>query len=267
MSALFFSSALVFYLVGLFHSLIAFTGKRDFFFRVATTSVGVGFALHTGFLIARGLETSRFPLVGLRESLAFFAWTVSLCFLLSSLRYGIRALGIFLLPLVTVLMLGATIIKSSPIPAILESSWIYLHTTFLFLAYAMFFVTFVAGLLYLFQERELKKKRLKTFYHQLPSLRSLDELFSHFLISGFTFMTIGLLAGVIWAEQDWVHGWQGDPKVIAALVTWGIYLVLLYLRLTAGLRGKRATVISLAGFISVLFTFLGASYLGGLHKF
>ena len=76
----------------------------------------------------------------------------------------------------------------------------------------MFFVTFVAGLLYLFQERELKKKQLKTFYHQLPSLRSLDELFSHFLISGFTFMTLGLLAGVIWAEQDWVHGWQRDPK-------------------------------------------------------
>ena len=80
-------------------------------------------------------------------------------------------------------------------------------------------------------------------------------------------MTLGLLAGVIWAEQDWVRGWQSDPKVIAALVTWGIYLALIYLRLTAGWRGKRAALISMIGFLSVLFTFLGARYLGGLHYF
>jgi ABC-type transport system involved in cytochrome c biogenesis permease subunit len=80
-------------------------------------------------------------------------------------------------------------------------------------------------------------------------------------------MTLGLLAGVIWAEQDWVQGWQDDPKVIAALVTWAIYLLLIYLRLTAGWRGKRAAIISMVGILSVLFTFLGTRYLGGLHTF
>ena len=267
MGVLLFNAAFVFYGVGLFHSVAAFVSKKNLFFKVAIASVGVGFAFHSAFLIYQGVEKAHFPLTDLRESLAFFAWTVSLCFFISYLRYRIRALGIFLLPLVAALMLGTVFLKSSPVPEILRSSWIYLHTTFLFLAYGMFFVTFIAGLLYLFQERELKRKTPKTFYYRLPSLELLDDLFSKFLISGFCFMTLGLLAGIIWAERDWVEGWQGDPKVIAAMVTWGIYLILIYLRVSAGWRGRRAAMISMAGFISVLFTFLGVSYFGGLHAF
>ena len=267
MTKLLFNAAFGFYAVGLFHSVVAFVSKRGLFHKVATASVGVGFALHSLFIICSGIEKSHFPLTNLKESLAFFAWTVSLCFLISYFRYRITSLGIFSLPLVTVLMLGTVLIKSSPTPTVLVSSWIYLHTTCLFLAYGMFFVTFIASFLYLLQERELKSKKPKILYNFLPSLLQLDNLFLKFLISGFSFMTIGLLAGVIWAEQDWIQGWQKDPKVVAALITWGIYLILIYLRLTVGWRGKRAAIISMAGFASVLFTFLGVRYLGGLHSF
>lgn len=267
MGSLLFNSAFGFYVVGLFHSVAAFASRKDVFYRVATASVGVGFLLHSTFLIFTGIEKSQFPLTDLKEALAFFAWTVSLCFFISYLRYQIKPLGLFLLPLVTVLMLGTVFIKASPVPAILSSSWFYVHTICLFLAYGMFFITFIASIFYLFQERELKSKKPSTFYYWLPSLLALDDFFYRFLISGFCFMTLGLLAGVLWAEQDWVQGWQGDPKVVAAVTTWGIYLVLIYLRLSAGWRGKRAAIISMAGFISVLFTFLGARYLGGLHSF
>jgi len=265
---LLFNSAFGFYVLGLLHSVAAVVSKqKNIFHRIAIVSVSVGFVLHSAFLIYSAVEKAHLPLTDLREALTFFAWTVSLCFFISHLRYRIKPLGLFLLPLVTVLMLGTIFIKSSPVPEILSSSWIYWHTICLFLAYGMFFVTFIASLFYLFQERELKGKKPKTFYYWLPSLVLLDDLFYKFLISGFCFMTLGLLAGVIWAEQDWVGGWQSDPKVIAALVTWVIYLALIYLRLTAGWRGKRAALISMVGFLSVLFTFLGARYLGGLHSF
>lgn len=253
--------------MGLFHSVAAFVSKKELFYKIAFASFGIGFFLHSFFLVYRGFEISRLPLTDLKEALAFFAWAVSLCFFISYIRYRIRPLGLFLLPLVAILMLGTIFIKSSPVPANFGSSWIYLHTICLFLAYAMFFVTSIAGVLYLFQEHELKGKKPKMFYYWLPSLVLLDDLFYKFLISGFSFMTLGILAGIIWAEQDWVQGWQGDPKVIATMVTWGIYLLLIYLRLIAGWRGKRVAIISMAGFLSVLFTFLGAHYLGGLHTF
>jgi len=266
-ASLLLNFAFGFYIVGLFHSVAAVTAKKDIFYRIATASVGVGFALHTAFLLYRGVEQSQLPLTGLKEALAFFAWTVTLCFLISYFRYRIKPLGLFLLPLITVLMLGTIFLKSSPVPEFLKSYWFYWHIICVFLAYGMFFMTFIASLLYLAQERELKGRQPKTFYYWLPSLVLLDDLFYKFLIAGFSFMTLGLLAGVMWAEQDWVQGWESDPKVLAALATWAIYLLLIYLRLTAGWRGKRAALMSMVGFVSVLFTFLGARYLGGLHSF
>lgn len=267
MGGILFNAAFGFYAVALFHSGAAFLSKKELFFRIAIVSVWIAFALHTGFLIYRGMEISFFPLIGLKESLAFFAWTVTLCFLLANLRYRIRSLGVFLLPLVAALMLSTVFIKSSPIPEFLRSSWVYLHSTCLFLAYGMLFVTFIASAIYLLQERQLKSKKPGNSFYQLPSLGTLDDLFFKFLFSGFVFMTMGLLAGFIWAEQEWVNGWYRDPKVISALVTWVIYLILIYLRVTIGWRGRRAAFISMLGFLSILFTFLGVSYLGGQHTF
>ena len=267
MSWLLFNAAFCSYVVGLIHSLVSFVTKKDLFYKVAISAVLLGFVCHSGFLIVQGLEKSRFPMTEMRETLAFFAWTVSLCFLIAYLRYRFKALGLFLLPLVAVLMLGTVLIEASPVPKALASYWIFFHIIFIFLAYGMLFVTFIASFLYLFQERELKTKKHRTFFHRLPSLVLLDELFFKFLVAGFCFMTVGLLAGMIWAEQDRISGWLSDPKVIAALSTWGIYLILLYFRLTAGWRGKKAALMSMAGFVSALFAFLGANYFGGLHAF
>jgi ABC-type transport system involved in cytochrome c biogenesis permease subunit len=131
----------------------------------------------------------------------------------------------------------------------------------------MFFVTFISSIIYLLQERQLKSRKPSQLLFRLPSLGTLDKLFSKFLNSGFLLMTFGLLAGVIWAERDWVNGWYGDPKVVAALITWTIYLILVYLRVAAGWRGRRAAYISILGFVSMLFTFLGVSNFGGQHIF
>jgi cytochrome c-type biogenesis protein CcsB len=266
MNSLLFNAAFAFYVAGLAGSAVGFWTKKAAWFQTAIVAVALAFGLHSAFLIHTGVSLGHFPMTNLRESLAFFAWTVSFCFLISYLRYRIKPLGIFLLPAVTVLMLGAVLMRSSA-PAALNSYWLYIHTTFVFLAYGMFVVTFMAGLLYLFQERELKSRKPKRFYYLLPSLESLDDLFIRFLIAGFLFMTMGLLAGVVWAEKDWIENWQSDPKVVATLVTWGIYLVLIYLRTSAGWRGKRAALINVAGFVSALFAFLGTGYFGGFHKF
>jgi cytochrome c-type biogenesis protein CcsB len=226
-----------------------------------------GFGFHTGFLVVRGFEQSFYPSTGLRLSLAFFAWTVVLCFLIAYFRYHIKALALFLLPMVAAMMLSTVFIKDSPIPDALKSSWVQIHSTCMFLAYGMFFVNFVASVLYLLQARELKSKKPKTFFYELPSLSVLDDLFFKFLSAGFVFMTLGLLSGIIWAEQQWVTGWYKDPKVISAVTTWGIYLILIYLRASAGWRGKRAAWMSLSGFLSVLFTYIGARFFGGQHLF
>ena len=55
--------------------------------------------------------------------------------------------------------------------------------------------------------------------------------------------------------------------MLFSFLTWLVYLLLIFYRLIAGWRGRKAAYLSIVGFIGVLMTFLGANYFGGLHTF
>lgn len=256
------------YMVGLLHSLFGFYRKRQFFIDLALALVGGGFVSHTVFLILLGLERRHFPITNLPESLCFFAWSITLTFIVAYFRYKINVLGAFVLPLVSSLMILSQIAweENHSIPPMLRSKWLYLHSSVAFLAYAAFFLTFISGILYLIQEKELKSKKFRFFYFRLPSLQVCDELLRRSLFVGFALMSATIITGAFWAQQAWGRFWSWDPKEIAALITWAIYLILIQYRLSASWRGRRAAYISIAGFISALFTF-GVSWFMGLHAY
>ena len=219
--------------------------------------VGGGFLFHTISLVLLGIARKHFPITNLPESLCLFAWFLSLTFLLAHARYDIKALGAFTLPLVSLLTVTAFVFheENQTIPPNLKNGWIYFHSSIAFLAYAAFFLTFVSGILYLIQEKELKTKNFRFLYFRLPSLQVCDELMRLFLTLGFVAMSLTIISGSISAPQAWGQSWGGDPKVTASLITWGIYLVLLLYRLSSRWRGRRAAYISIIGFASVLITF------------
>jgi ABC-type transport system involved in cytochrome c biogenesis permease subunit len=90
------------YALGLLHSLFGFYQKRQIFVKIALGMVACGFACHTAFLTAMGLQRRHFPITNLPEALCFFAWCISLVFMIANLRYRINVLGAFTLPLVSV---------------------------------------------------------------------------------------------------------------------------------------------------------------------
>ncbi len=259
---------LVLYTLGLLHSIFGFLTKRQVFVQVALGMVALGFVSQTVFLVLIGLERRHFPMTNLPETLCFFAWCVTLTFIIASLRYHINVLGAFVLPLVSLLTILTEVIweEHHAIPPALKSSWLYIHTSVAMLAYAAFFLTFISGILYLIQEKELKAKNFRFLYFRLPSLQVCDDLLRRSLFVGFALMSVTILTGAFWAQQAWGRFWSWDPKETASLVTWGIYLLLVNYRLSAGWRGRRAAYISIVGFLSVLVTF-GLNWFKGLHTY
>jgi len=254
------------YTMGLLHSVFGFYRKRRVFVKLALAMVGVGFVFHTIALVLLGITRQHFPITNLSESLCLFAWFLSLTFLLANIRYDIKALGTFTLPLISLLTITASLFyeENRTISPDLKNGWIYFHSSIAFLAYAAFFLTFVSGVLYLIQEKELKTKNFRFLYFSLPSLQSCDELMRLFLTIGFLSMSLTIITGIIYAPQVWGQSWSGDPKVTASLITWGIYFILLLYRLSTGWRGRMAAYISIIGFASVLVTF-GINW--GLHTY
>jgi cytochrome c-type biogenesis protein CcsB len=160
--------------------------------------------------------------------------------------------------------------SAGSIPEVLQlrgRQWIYIHTPMVILAYVALFIAFSAAVLYLLQEHELKSKHPKMFYNRLPSLEICDDLAYRALAIGFPLMTVGILAGALWAQTAWGTVWVGDSKILFSLLTWLIYLTLIHYRLIAGWRGRKAAYLAIVGFVGVIITFLGSGYFAALHTF
>jgi len=142
------------------------------------------------------------------------------------------------------------------------------HTLASLLSYAAFLAAFVCGILFLVQERQLKRKTMGVLFHQLPSLEALDRANFVTIGVGFALLSAGLLSGFIEVRLSFGRWWIADSKTCLAIAVWGLYLLLWGMRLRATLRGRRVALLSVLGFGLVLFTLLGASYLvPSLHPY
>lgn len=142
-----------------------------------------------------------------------------------------------------------------------------LHMTLVFTGYSSFMMAGVAAGLYLFQERELKAKRLAFMRFEVPSLSRLDTLSRRLIAVGFPLLTLGIAAGAMVAREYLGTFWFVDAKVIGSLAVWAFYGVYLMVRFVNGWQGRRLAIWSLVGFLAVLFNFFGLSWLApGFHR-
>jgi ABC-type uncharacterized transport system permease subunit len=265
-------AALGLYTVAAIHAILAFINKRRTADRTANVSLALGFAAHTAALAADWIADGHYPLFSFRETLSFLAWTLVIAYAVASLRYHINALAVLTMPLAAFLVTASTLVRDqSANPSAMNitdgaGAWLFpIHTTFLIFAYACFFIVFAAGLMYLWQERELKLKTFSSFFHRLPSLSTVDDIGQTAAGIGFTLLSLGIITGVVMTSMQSGRVWHGDPKELFALITWVLYLTMIHYR--AQWRGRRAAWVGVVGFALVLFTFLGTRMMGGYHVF
>jgi len=136
---------------------------------------------------------------------------------------------------------------------------IVFHTVCSLLSYVAFLVAFLAGLLYLIQEAQLKRKQMGWLFHRLPALWTLDRLNVVAIGVGFGLLSLGLFSGLVGARLFFGVWWRWDSKELLSLVLWMTYLIVWGLRVRATLRGRKVALLSMLGFSLMVFTFLGVS--------
>jgi cytochrome c-type biogenesis protein CcsB len=227
--------------------------------------------LHGVAILLRWIEAGYAPLSNGFESFSFYAWGLSIIYLLVKPLRRYSVLGAFVTPLALSSILVASVLpkRITPLVPVLQSYWLPIHVGVSFTAYALFTLAFVAAVAYLLQERALRQPAKRTRARQLPSLEAMDNLARRLGLVGLAFMTGSLFSGSLWAEQAWGVVWVWEPQQVAALVTWVIYVVYFYVRHSAHWRDRRAAWLLVAGFASVLITFIGADLvmLDSRHSF
>ena len=238
--------------------------------QAATWVLAGGFAVHTLSIAVRWWNAGHVPMVVMRETLSFLAWAIIAGFLFLQFTAKIKSLGAFLTPLATAIMGWASSMSGEirPLPPALQSLWLPVHAAVCLMAYAIFFLSFVLSVMYLIQERQIKKKRLRGLFQRLPSLEGLDFMGYRCIMTGFVLLTVGIFTGSVWAEQAWGSYWSWDPKETWSLITWFLYAAILHQRFAVGWRGRRAAYLTIVAFSALLFTFLGVNLLlPGAHSY
>jgi cytochrome c-type biogenesis protein CcsB len=270
MSESLFLSALVLYSAATISYLVFLLRSGERTGKAAGWTLTAGFAAHVLYTLARYLEAGHAPITNMHESLSFFSLAIVGVFLVLARKFRAAVLGSFVTPLALISLLASASFPWAiePLNPALRSGWLGIHTIIAFGGYAAFAVAFCAGVMYLLQERYLKKKKLGVLYRRLPSLDTLDDINYRCLTIGFPLLTIAIISGAIWAESAWGAYWSWDPKETWSLITWFIYAALLHGRLTTGWRGRRAAILAIVGFGVLLFTFVGVNlWLPGLHSY
>ena len=192
MSNVFFHITAAAYLVATLVYIAYLVTRNDRVMGFAQWTLISGFTTHTVTILSRWGEAGRTPVTNLHESLTFFSWITVALFMLILVKYGQRVLGAFVTPFAFLLMITASFLPKEivPLAPVLESYWLPFHVILAFLGNAFFALAFFLGVMYVIQERHLKKKKLTGLYFKLPSLEMLDELNYRCLQYGFPLLTL-----------------------------------------------------------------------------
>jgi cytochrome c-type biogenesis protein CcsB len=239
--------------------------------RLSNYFILTGLSFHCAFLIVVSIRSGTLPVSTLFESSTFYLSLIVLLSVILKFLYRLQALTPFVMPIVTGFSIASIALVRNDLALTynLKTFWFFAHIIPLFLGYASFTVSFIFSIMYLTQERQLKKKSFGPLFENLPSLETLDALMWKTITLGFPLLTIGLVSGTVWAKTSNILGllWYLDPKVTLGALTWLIYAAILHLRLGASFHGTRVAIVTIAGFVIVILTFIGPFLMGHKHGY
>jgi len=250
--------------------LIGFFTQRPGMNRLGLILAAGGLVFQTLAIVFRGLSAGHFPFVGIYESMVLVAWAIVLVWHVLESFTKIKAVGLYVMPVVLVLLTVALIKYNPPVglaPA-LRSDIVIVHVSVMLLAIGCLYVGGGAAIIYLVEEALLRRRRTGGVLGRLPSLATLDRLIYHATLLGLPFLTMGMAAGVIRAETFGVPGWPTDPMVLLSLAAWAVYAVLIAGRVRGGWSGAAVSWLAVAGLVLLLvIRFAAVPYLSGFHTY
>ena len=244
--------------------------RRSAVYRLGLIVAAVGLAFHTAAIITRGVSAGHIPFLGAYESLVTLAWCISLVWSVLEAFTRIKAIGLYVMGVVVVLLTvawGRYDLPADLVPA-LRSDIVVLHVVVMLTAIAALYVAGGAAIIYLIEQALLRRHKLNGVLGRLPSLASLEKLIYHATLFGLPFLTMGMVAGVIRAVTFKVANWWADPMVLLALCAWALYAWLLWGRARGDWAGERVAWLSVSGLVLMLvIRFAAVPYLSGFHTY
>ncbi len=218
--------------------------------RLATWGVRIGWLVQTALLIAQAARADGFPWDTWAGSLNLFVWLVVGAYLIWGCRPRYRLLGLVVMPLAALLL--AVSYAAGGVDASGKTGYstlfLVLHVGLLLAGFAGLTLAAALAGLYLWQDRQLKRRSPTVLRFRAPSLVTLESLVARTVTFSLPVLTLGMAAGFARVR----HGSDLDPLIVLTVLTWTVYGAFLILRFGIGWRGRRAAYTALVGFALVI---------------
>lgn len=221
--------------------------------------VVAGLVVHAASLALRWERVGHGPFITLFEILSSNVWSLSLVFSIAYWRVpAIRPSAAVVMPVLFVLM--GWMLVSSPgeghFPPTYRTVWLYIHVLFgkIFLGSVLVAVG-LAGIILLRRAGFAMRHTAR-----MPDSVKLENLAFRFMILGFVFETLMLIAGAIWAQDAWGRYWAWDPLETWAFLTWMMLAFFVHARVTLRLRPHHGALFIIAVFVLAFLTFFGVPF-------
>nr|ULD67518.1 cytochrome c heme attachment protein [Paris mairei] len=243
----------------------------------------------TGLLVIRWIYSRHFPLSNLYESLIFLSWSFSIMHMISKIKIqntknDLSAItapsAIFTQGFATSGLLTEMHQSAILVPA-LQSQWLMMHVSMMLLSYAallcgsllsvaLLVITFRKNINIFLKRSVFKNTSFLSFrnYYKYQLTQRLDYWSSRVISLGFTFLTMGILSGAVWANETWGSYWNWDPKETWAFITWTIFAIYSHTRTNQSFRDINSALVASIGFLIIWICYFGINLLGiGLHSY
>ncbi len=250
--------------------------RKDIIAKAGIVALVFAILANTTGIALRWIETHQqgigyVPLSNMYESLIFFALCIAVLYAFIELSYKVKLFGAYIVPFTFLAMAYASYSPEfgkgiRPLLPALQSNWLAAHVITCFIGYAAFTVSCGMAFLYLYRNYQSNKKTADS--ESVQFLKAIDNIIYKMMVFGFIWLTAGIVTGAIWANSAWGTYWSWDPKETWSLITWFVYALALHARYTQGWDGFRMSIVSIIGFVSVIFTYYGVNFLlSGLHSY
>lgn len=240
--------------------------------RVAFALTVLGFVIHVGAIVLRGIAAERAPWANMFEFALTGTAVIVGVFLLVNIWRDIRFLGAYITGLVALLLGLAAVnvyVAVVPLPPPLQSAWLVIHVFVAILGTGFFALGAGLSIAQLLQaRREAGSTDKPLFLRSFPTSEALENTAYRVNVIGFAFWTFTLIAGAIWAEHAWGRYWGWDTKEVWTFIIWVVFAGYIHARATRGWRGSRSAWLAIIGFSAVLFNFTVVNlFFKGMHAY
>ncbi len=220
----------------------------------------IGIVTHLLLFILLMSKRGTIPLATVFEGLFFCSLILSILYLVLEHVVNETCYGAFLLPVNVIISGMAAIFLNTgrPLPEVMSSIYFVSHASFLFTAYACFFLSFIIAVMYLLQHNEIKSRHLGFLFKNLPALENMDLSIARIDALGLGLLFLGTDVGFFWMVYASDVEYRMNIKIGFTILAGIVYLLEHLLRVAKGWKGQRASLISIAGFVLILITlFIG----------